>query len=237
MTVALAEPTLSVLADKAQREHGLALQAGESMLLHAIQSGEALLSAQRQVEDGSWGLWLKENFPASDRTAKLYMRLARGRDVVLASGVKNLTAAEQLVPALSPGLHRQRPNVEQEEAEARELRRGGASFQAIADHFGIAHQTAQAWVLPDFRDRRNRRLKEERRLAREAKEGKAAKRVVRKAGAALSELYANCERMQDVLAQARHEVDDPDASRSLAAAEKHYREMRDAVTRAVGRAA
>lgn len=228
---------LSTLAETARREHGLALQAGESMLLHAVQAGEALLEAREQVEEGGWGHWLKENFPASDRTAKQYMRIARGRELVLTSDAQTLAAAERLVPALPRGLHRQRPNVEQEEAEAREMRRGGASFQEIAEHFGIAFQTAQAWVIPNYREWRNQRLREERRLAKEAKDRKASRSVVRKAGAALAELYANCERMQDVLAQARREAADPEASRSLAAAEKHYRRMRDEVTRALGRAA
>lgn len=50
----------------------------------------------------------------------------------------------------------------------------------------------------------------------------------------MAELYANCERMQDVLAQARREATSMEARRALAGAEQHYREMRDDVVRALG---
>jgi|GEM_PF-4033911 len=225
---------LSTLGATARREHGLAIQAGESMLLHVIQAGEALLQARSQVEKNGWGRWLKENFPASDRTAKQYMRVARGREAVLRSNAKTVAEAERLVPALPRGLHRQRDNVQAEEAEAREMRTGGASFQEIADHFGIAFKTAQAWVIPKRREERNRRLREERRLAREAKQRRVSKRTLRKAGAALSELYASCERLQDVIAQARREEKAPETRRILGVAEEHYRLMRDEVVRAIG---
>jgi hypothetical protein len=49
----------------------------------------------------------------------------------------------------------------------------------------------------------------------------------------MSELYANCERMQDVFAQARREAVDAQTSRNLGAAEEHYRKMRDLVVCAV----
>lgn len=226
--------SLSELASTATREHGLAIQAGESMLLHAVQAGEALLEAKEQVETGEWVRWLKANFPASDRTAKQYMRIARGREEVLSSGVRTLAAAEQLVPALPRGFYRERPGIEEEEAEAREMHKGGATFQAIAEHFGIAHRTAQSWVIPEYRDNRNRQLREQRRLAREAQERKDTKAVLKKAGAAMAELYANCERMQDVIAQARRECVTDEARRNLAVAEQHHRETRDAVVRALG---
>lgn len=227
---------LSDLAETAVREHGLALQAGESMLLHAVRAGEALLEARNQVADGEWGKWLEGNFPASDRTAKQYMRIARGKELVLTSEAKTLTAAERLVPALSPGLHRQRPNVEAEEEEAREMYKGGATFNAIADHFGIAHMTAKSWVIPGFRAERNKRLRDERRVVREVKSRRATRAALRRAGAAMSELYASCERLQDVFGQARDEVGDPAARQRLAAAEHHYRQMRDEVVRALGTA-
>jgi len=228
------QASLPTLASTVCREHELVIQSGESMLLHAVQAGEALLQARAQVEKGGWGSWLRANFPASDRTAKQYMRIARGREQVLGSGVETLSEAEQLVPALSQGLHRQRTNVHEEEAEARKMRGQGATFAAIADHFGIAFQTAQAWVIPGHRSRRNRKLREERRLAREARERKGSRTALKKAGAALAEMYANCERLQDVLAKAREEVSTGEARSSLAAAEEHYRQMRDEVVRALG---
>jgi len=225
---------LPALAETARREHELAVQAGESMLLHAIRAGEALLEARAQVEQGRWGRWLEDNFTATSQTAVVYMRIARGRDVVLASGVKTQADAVKLVPALPNGLQNRRPGAEDEEAEAREMRRNGANLRQIAEHFGINYQTAQAWTIPGWRDRRNQRLREERRLARQARQRKATKAALRKAGAAMAELYANCERLQDVLAQARREAANTEAGTSLAAAEEHYREMRDLVALALG---
>lgn len=149
----------------------------------------------------------------------------------MASGVTTLAEAERLAPALPRGRFQRRP---EEEAEAREMYKKVKSFQAVADHFGIAFRTAQAWVIPGFRERRNKELRDQRRLAREARRSKVSKSALRKAGAAMSELYANCERMQDTLAQARREVTTPEASRSLATAEEHYRHMRDEVVRALG---
>lgn len=235
-TAVASQASLSTLAETARREHGLAIRAGESMLLHAIHAGEALLEARSQVEEGGWGRWLTANFPATDRTAKQYMRIARGKDAVLANKPETLDAAERIVPALPRTLYRLRDNGPAEEAEAREMHNGGASFQEIANHFGICYQTAQAWVIPGQRERRNLRLREERRLAREAKERKASKAALRRAGAAMSALYADSERMQDVLAQARREVKTTEASRCLAVAEQHYRQMRDQVVRALGAA-
>lgn len=233
MSTAAVSSNLSSLAEVARREHGLALQAGESMLLHAVQAGEALLEAQSQVEEGGWGRWLAANFTASDRTAKQYMRIARGRELVLASGARTLVEAERIVPALTQGSHR-KAGSEKEEREAREMHRRGATFQAIAEHFGIAHRTAHAWVIPDYRERRNQELREERQLARRARERKGSKAALRKAGVALSELYANCERMQDVLAQARQEVTTAEGQAALGVAEESYRQMRDDVVRALG---
>lgn len=65
------------LAEIANREHELARQAGEEMVRHAIQAGDALISAKAQVQYGEWLPWLESNFDASEDTAHAYMKVAR----------------------------------------------------------------------------------------------------------------------------------------------------------------
>ncbi|MDP2957312.1 MAG: DUF3102 domain-containing protein, partial [Longimicrobiales bacterium] len=68
---------LPTLAAEIVREHEAAASAAQSALSHARRAGELLIEARRQVGHGGWTAWLKENFPASDRTARLYMQVAR----------------------------------------------------------------------------------------------------------------------------------------------------------------
>jgi hypothetical protein len=67
---------LPALADEIA-EHALAAEkAWRDALGHAIAAGKKLHEAKALVKHGEWGAWLAENFPGSDRTARLYMRLA-----------------------------------------------------------------------------------------------------------------------------------------------------------------
>lgn len=75
--LAPSEASLLELANRANDEHALARQAGESMVEHAIRSGEALIAAKAQVAHGEWLPWLEANFEASQQTASDYVRLAR----------------------------------------------------------------------------------------------------------------------------------------------------------------
>jgi hypothetical protein len=47
-------PELLKLAEKANREHDLVLEAGTSMVAHAVKAGEALLEAKKLVPAGEW---------------------------------------------------------------------------------------------------------------------------------------------------------------------------------------
>lgn len=68
---------LESLADEANDEHRKAIGAMRQALDHARASGEALIEAKGQLEHGDWTPWLEENFEASARTARIYMRIAR----------------------------------------------------------------------------------------------------------------------------------------------------------------
>lgn len=80
------EPTLDALAVEIREETAAADQDWRSALGHAIRAGELLLEAKERVGHGHWLPWLEANFPDSDRTARLYMRLAANRHVVAKMG-------------------------------------------------------------------------------------------------------------------------------------------------------
>lgn len=80
-TPATREPTtLAGLATAIQSEHDAATTAARTAIEHAIRCGELLTEAKAQVPHGGWAGWLAEHFPASDRTARGYMRLAAHAD-------------------------------------------------------------------------------------------------------------------------------------------------------------
>lgn len=64
------------LAADIRREYEQAEAAFETAVQHAVRCGELLIEAKAQAKHGEWLPWLKENFPASTRTAQGYMRLA-----------------------------------------------------------------------------------------------------------------------------------------------------------------
>jgi len=67
---------LDQLADIANQEHGLALQAYGSTVEHAFRAGQALAEAKKRVIHGEWLPWLEVNFDGSARTAQGYMLVA-----------------------------------------------------------------------------------------------------------------------------------------------------------------
>ena len=67
---------LDDLAGEIRREHQLAEQHFKAAVAHAINAGQLLIEAKRQVKHGEWLPWLEANFPGSRRTATTYMKLA-----------------------------------------------------------------------------------------------------------------------------------------------------------------
>lgn len=68
--------SLFELADIANREHRLVIEAVGSMVEHATRAGDALIAAKVKVRHGDWLPWLADNFDASERTAQVYMQIA-----------------------------------------------------------------------------------------------------------------------------------------------------------------
>lgn len=85
-----ATATLTTLAGEIVAEHDAAQGAFRSAVEHAIRCGELLIEAKAEIGHGGWGGWLEENFPASDRTARGYMRLARHGDELNRQGLAEL---------------------------------------------------------------------------------------------------------------------------------------------------
>jgi hypothetical protein len=72
--------------------HEAVVQAGGRALEHAIEAGKALLVMKGKIkaEGKKWAEWLTENCPdIHDRTARLYMRLAKGEPKLKAVAAKN----------------------------------------------------------------------------------------------------------------------------------------------------
>jgi hypothetical protein len=70
----------SRLADLAARikvEHAACVAAVKKSAEHAMAAGDALTEAKAQLKHGEWLPWLKSHCEISERTAQVYMRLAR----------------------------------------------------------------------------------------------------------------------------------------------------------------
>lgn len=233
-------PTLLELAATANREHHATMAAVSSALRHAIGCGEALLAAKAIVEPGQWQHWLDENFDSQQN--RVYMRLAFYRDRLPCD--ISIVDAKALVRGL-PALGNPGGGVKTFSAavhdEVLELRALGWTRRAIAREVGVSRSTVDRWLQPDG-PRRERERQAKRRAASAAaraavfadQRNREIGRAVRRAGAAMAELYAMAERMQDVLAQAHDETEDREARAALSLAGEHYRKMRDEVVRALG---
>jgi len=102
----MAEPTalkpnadpLGELATRIKSLHAQVVEAGRNVIRKAIEAGNALIDAKRQVGHGNWLKWLKENCELSDRTAEVYMTCARNRQRVEAiiATAANMTLAQAL---------------------------------------------------------------------------------------------------------------------------------------------
>ncbi len=68
---------LATLAERINASHRASQSAARSVVEHAVKAGELLNEAKAAVPHGQWAVWLGKNCEFSERTAQLYMRLAR----------------------------------------------------------------------------------------------------------------------------------------------------------------
>jgi hypothetical protein len=68
---------LPILADEIKRAHGGVMDAATTAAERAIEAGNALIEAKLLVKHGQWLPFLKEHCELPERTAQLYMKIAR----------------------------------------------------------------------------------------------------------------------------------------------------------------
>jgi hypothetical protein len=67
------------LGAQVKAQHEASVAASKRLVEHAMVAGDLLIEAKAQLKHGEWLPWLTEHCSISDRTARLYMRLARNR--------------------------------------------------------------------------------------------------------------------------------------------------------------
>jgi hypothetical protein len=89
--------SLADLAARIRAEHQATAAALTSSVEHAMTAGDLLLEAKAQVNHGQWLPWLTERCAMSERTAQLYMRIAKNRATIemnIRNGVADLTLGQ-----------------------------------------------------------------------------------------------------------------------------------------------
>lgn len=71
--------SLTDLAARIRAEHEGAQAAVRRGIEHAMAAGDMLIEAKKLLKHGQWLPWLRDHCEMPDRTARHYMRLARGR--------------------------------------------------------------------------------------------------------------------------------------------------------------
>jgi hypothetical protein len=77
--VQIGDNSLVDLAARIKAEHEAVSSALKESVRHSIAAGELLVEAKGQLDHGQWLPWLRDHCTISERTAQLYMRLAKNR--------------------------------------------------------------------------------------------------------------------------------------------------------------
>jgi Protein of unknown function (DUF3102) len=80
-----ASNSLADLAARIKAEHRAASDKMSEALLHAMAAGDLLIEAKALVQHGQWLPWLTDHVAISERTAQIYMRVAKNRAEIEAS--------------------------------------------------------------------------------------------------------------------------------------------------------
>jgi hypothetical protein len=78
---------LPMLAAEIRKAHADVHDAAKTAAQRAIDAGHALIEAKELVQHGQWLPWLRENCALAERTAQLYMKIAK-------SGLESATVAD-----------------------------------------------------------------------------------------------------------------------------------------------
>lgn len=74
--------SLPDLAARIRTEHEATAAALQRGVMHAMTAGDLLIEAKAQLKHGHWLPWLAKNCVISERTAQLYIKLAKNRAVI-----------------------------------------------------------------------------------------------------------------------------------------------------------
>lgn len=99
------------LASEINAEHQACMQAAGMAIEHAMRCGDLLSEAKSKCQHGEWQEWLAQNFDASPRTARAYMRLAENRQMIESKrqSVATLGVGDAIRLIASPRLDRRHP--------------------------------------------------------------------------------------------------------------------------------
>src|SRR6476469_3025680 len=78
---------LPILAAEIRKAHADVQDAAKTAAQRAIEAGHALIEAKELVEHGGWLPWLRQHCALAERTAQLYMQIAK-------TGLKSATIAD-----------------------------------------------------------------------------------------------------------------------------------------------
>lgn len=140
------EQVLAELVMKARHHHGYVQKAGQAIVQHAIDAGEALLEAKQRVPTGEWLDWLRTHFTDwSIYTARNYMRVARHRELLDERNPESLRQALAYLSDLAADDTRIDP-AKRERVLA--LKAEGKTVAQISTAVGVAAGTVSNWVNP-----------------------------------------------------------------------------------------
>lgn len=231
-------PTLAELRESVNREHEGARLHAALVLEHVIRAGEILLVARKQCPPGKWKDWTA-GLDFGHVMASHYMRVAEHKAIVL-DGVgadASLGKAIRYLRAVGASRHTEsgvRKYSEGTRLEVERLATTGLSNRKIGLLLDVPSKSVWGILNPGKVASQNVRNRERRLAKKRAAENRRYKRNALALGGAISELYSIAERVQDLLAQAQRETNDPEAREALSRAGKPYRAMRDEIVRALG---
>ena len=81
--------SLTDLAARIRIEHEATAAALQRRVMHAMAAGDLLIEAKTQLKHGQWLPWLAKHCVISERTAQLYVKLAKKRTTIEKEQIRN----------------------------------------------------------------------------------------------------------------------------------------------------
>ncbi|MGB7774799.1 MAG: DUF3102 domain-containing protein [Pseudolabrys sp.] len=82
--------SLTDLAARIRIEHEATAAALQRRVMHAMAAGDLLIEAKAQLKHGQWLPWLAKHCVISERTAQLYVKLAKKRTTIEKEQIRNV---------------------------------------------------------------------------------------------------------------------------------------------------